>query len=229
LVLNVPETIEHVPFEQLLAQATRVDKTERVTIDGKEMIVVRLTFDRKKPEDAVWKVEIQFDAGINYLVRRTEYIASYPKGKLWAESEAVQIKECAPALFFPEKIVGRSGPDGKKWDSNDTTVITDIRVNQKLPDGIFRFHYPNGVYLTDSIRQVGYRVDSDGNRISPEESLGTIPPPSAGDLEQSGSGMETEKEPRPLTHWILPLSLCLAIAGCLGLLLRRLRGRAKSA
>jgi hypothetical protein len=224
LVLNVPGTIEDVSFEQLVGLSEKFLGAEHRTIDGKEMIVIRLGFARREDFDATWSVEIHFDPAVNYMVRKTIYIATAKKGKIWREDEVVQFQESAPGLFFPEKGVGRSGPDGKNWDFNYTTLFSDISLNKPLADSIFRLSFPNGVYLTDSIRGTGYFVRPDGHPSSAEKPLGGLPPPSVGDLDVRGPGMETQEEPRPITRWILPLSFCLAVFGCLILFVRRWRG-----
>jgi hypothetical protein len=46
LVFNVPSTTEYVPFEELVARATRVSNVKRRTEGGKEMIVVQLFFEQ---------------------------------------------------------------------------------------------------------------------------------------------------------------------------------------
>jgi hypothetical protein len=160
LVLNVPsQGIECAPFEQFVAHATRLTKAERRTIDGREMVVFRFFFD-KSGDYSPWDVEIYFDPALNYLVRKTIYSCPGPKGNFRREDEVVQFKECAPGLFFPERLVGRSGPEGD-FDFHHTTEISDIRVNEPLPPDIFRFRYPHGVYLTDSVREAEYQVDAE--------------------------------------------------------------------
>ncbi len=229
LVLNMPQSVDHVPFEQLVAQATRLKRAERQTVDGKEMSVVQLLFDRIKERSTTWDVEIHFDPAVNYLVRKTIYTTAGANGNVRREDEVVQFKEHAPGVFFPERLVGRSGSEGNYF-FNHTSVISDVRINQPLPADIFRFRYPDGVLLTDSVRGAEYRVNSEGKRISPEVPLaGGVPPPSSGMAASSDAGTETQEEPRSLTRWILPVSLgILVLAGVTAFLRHKRRARAAS-
>jgi hypothetical protein len=224
LVLNLPGTIEYVPFEELVKESARLIEAKRTTVDGHKAIVIRLGFNKRPDFDATWIVEIQFDPEINYLVRRTTYIATNKNGQLWREAEVVQLREFSDGVFFPEKAVGRSGPDGKVWDFNYTAILSKIRVNEPLPDSIFHFNYPNGIHLTDTIRNTRYTVDSEGNATSVETALATVPPPpSAATLDQGMFQTETQEEPLSPLRWVAPISLCIAILGMAGLLYRRLR------
>jgi hypothetical protein len=216
LVLNAPETIRSIPFEQLVSQATRVRGTERKSVAGREMVVVKLFFDRGSGRDYPWDVEIYFDPAYNYLVSKTVDWVHFPNGgTTQREDEVIRFKECTPGVFFPEKLAGRTGPDGK-WDFTHTTAISDIRVTQPIAADVFHFRYPAGIYITDTIRGTRYRVDAAGNRTSSETPLGRVPPPPVGDTaERIEPGTETREEPRPASHWILPGSL--GILRCAGI------------
>ncbi len=211
LVLNLPNTSQSIPFEQLVSKATRLKGVEKRSVKDRETIIVRLFFDGTNDWPAKWDVEIHFDPQVNYLVSKIIGVATDSNGRYRREDEVLQFKECAPGLYFPERLAGRSGRDGN-FDFNHTTTISEIRVNQPLPDGVFRFRYPHGIYLTDSIRGTSYRVDPDGNRIGPETPLGTVPPLAAGEELERGS--ESVEEPKTITRWILPVSIgVLALAG----------------
>lgn len=221
LVLNVPGTTECVPFEQLSERANRLLDARRITRDGKEMIRVRLQFEEPRKEKSAWKVEIDFDPSVNYLVRKTVYTSAKNYVR---EDEVMQFKESAPGVFFPEKLTGRAGPSGK-FDFEHSTTLSEIQVNRPLPEGIFRLRYPPGLYMHDTVRGTRYKIDSDGNRISPEEprrkGKGTPPPPLA--EEPSRPRTATEEEPRPWTRWILPVSSAILLVGLAAALVRRYR------
>jgi hypothetical protein len=223
-VLNVPETIEAIPFEQLVLQATGLSRAERRSIKGKEMLVAHLVFDRTKDQGGAWDVEIHFDPAVNYVVRKTIYTASGTNGRFIREDEVIQFKECAPGLFFPERLEGHSELNGKP-DFNHTTVISDIRVNQPLPDDIFRLHYPEGVNLSDQIRNIRYRVDSEGHQTSAGTPLQgrVVPPPPERQSDSSGPGMETQEEPRSASRWVLPVSLVILAFAGIAVFVRRWR------
>jgi hypothetical protein len=222
----MPEGIESVPFEQLAAHATRL-KAQRRPIDGRETVVVELSFDRSKDSGTKWDAEIHFDPAVNYLVRKVIYTGSWSSGNLRREDEVVHFKECAPGVFFPERTAGRSGPEGK-FDFNHTTKFSDIRINQPLPKDIFQIRYPNGVYLSDHIRGVGYHVNTEGRRISPETPLEgrSVPPPPVG-VAANSAGTETQTEPRSATRWILPASLSILLFTGVVALVRRWQKRTR--
>lgn len=219
LVLNVPSTTENVPFEQLVERATRVTDVRRQSIQGKEAIVVRLFF-AEQGERTAWNVEIHFDPSVNYLIRKTVYV--HANGPYRIEDEVVSFKECSPGLFFPERLVGRSGPEGN-YNFNHTTVISEIRINQPLPENVFHLRYPEGVVFDDRIRGVRYRANSEGKPISPEEPLevGRVAVAPLGEEPASSRPMETQEEPRSMTRWILPISCGILAVGLIAAFVRR--------
>jgi hypothetical protein len=223
LVLNIPtHGIENAPFEKLVSEAARWTKAERSLIGDKELIVIGLHFSGTKQIPNSWDVEVYFDPAVNYLVRKVIYVDEGSKGPFRREDEVLQFKECAPGLYFPEKIEGWSGTATNR-DFHYVTVISDIRLNQPLPDDVFHFNFPNGVYLSDGIRGTNYRVGSKGNRISPEIPFGKIPPPPVGAVAQVVPGSETQEEPKPITRWILPLSVGILVLAAIAALVRRWR------
>jgi hypothetical protein len=223
LLLNQPSRgINTLPFEQLVAEASRVRKVHRKTKDGEEMIVVALSFEGTKELPLSWEVEIQFDPAVNYLVRRVSYTTSGEKGRMCRENEITEFKECTPGVFFPERARGSTVTEGGKPFFTYSVVLSDIQVNEPLPDEVFRFRYPEGIILTDGIRGTSYRVDAEGNPISPETPMGTVPPPAEGEPALHPPGHETREEPRPASRWILPVSLgMLALGGILFVVRRR--------
>jgi hypothetical protein len=228
LVLNQPSRgIANLPFEQLVAEANRVRKVHRKSNDGEEMIVVVLSFDGTKELPSSWEVEIQFDPAVNYLVRRVTYTTSGEKGRICRENEIAEFKECTPGVYFPERARGRTVTEGGKPFFTYSVVLSDIQVNEPLPDDVFRFRYPEGVILTDSIRGTSYRVDANGNRISPETLMGNVPPPPEGEPALAHPGRETQEEPRPATRWIMPVSLGMLALGGILFVVRRWRTAAR--
>jgi hypothetical protein len=217
-----------IPFEQLVSEATRFTRAQRKAVDGKETIVVELFFEGTKTRPSAWDIEIQFDPTVNYLVRKVSYTTSGVKGRFRREDEVAEFKECTPGVFFPERARGQSGPEGGDPDFTYSVVFSDVQVNEPLPDDVFRFRYPKGVYLTDSIRGTVYRVDAVGNRTSPETPMGKIPPPPEEEPALQPPGQETQEEPRPATRWILPVSLGILTMGGILFVLRRWRSAAQS-
>lgn len=227
LVLNVPGTIDCVPFEQFESRASRVTKAERIGSGGKEMIVVHLFFEGSDESSPPWNAQIHFDPTVNYLIRRTVYeTAPGARSAIRREHEVLHFKENTPGLYFPERIAGHSeGVD--TYSASSATEILDIAVNRPLPEGTFRLRFPHGVRMTDGIRGVSYEVDSDGNQISRETRMGWIPPPPLAEPDTSNPMTESQEDPAGIIAWILPISLViLALAGVLAVA-RRLRSSAR--
>jgi len=221
LVLNVPHTNDSIPFEELVERATRVTEVSRRALEGNEAILVRLNFDSSDLRPASWEVEIYFDPAVNYLVKRAVYIASTDAGKYRRQTDVAQFKECTPGVFFPERLFGEDGPVSKP-NFKHTTIISDIHVNEKLPQEIFHFRFPDGIQIHDKVRGALYRIDSQGKAISKETPMEVFsPPPPAVDsvIYQT----ETQEEPPNPRRWIVPLSLLALALGGGGVLVRRMR------
>jgi hypothetical protein len=220
LLLNVPGTIEYVPFGRLVERARSCDKADRKSIGGKPMILVRLSFDPVTKGEDEWDMEVYFDPSVNYLVRKAVYV----NRRIRREDEVASFKECAPGVFFPEEIVGRSEYNGSQ-DTSCATHISNVKVNEPIAEDIFRLRFPNNIILTDGIIGGQYHVDAQGNRISEVKPLAQGP--GAPGLEAGViPGIESESEPWPVSRWILLFSLLVLIAGGIGALVRWRRRRA---
>jgi hypothetical protein len=217
LALNVPNEVYYVRIEELVEKATRLESVKRISVQGKEIIALRLFFDKKKERSSPWDVEIHLDPAFNYLISRASYAQS--KGNNRREEQITEFLECAPGVFFPGRARG-SHRDG----GTSTTRFSEVRINEPLPNDIFHLRYPNGVILSDTIRGERYRVDPEGNQISAATPLyrGPAPPPLA-DAPPTHMGTETESERFGIGTWIIVISVgVLVIAGAL-LLYRRWR------
>ncbi len=222
-VFQIPESIKAVPFEQLVEQASHLNWAKWKQVGGKKMAVIGLHFDPPDEKQGEWDLEIYFDPSVNYLAQKSIYINDAGKNSSRNENEITQFTECSPSLFFPERGSGRSGkPDN--WNFEHSTVISEIRVNQPLPENIFRMRYPYNVIMSDDTRGTTYRIDENGKRISSETPMAkaVIPPPSA-DLPTSGPNTETKEEPLSWYRWILPVSLAILVVGIVAAYLRRRR------
>jgi len=225
LVLNRPNGTECIPFEDLQSKATRVKNAKKRSINGKEMIVVNLFFEAMGNLQKAWDLEVHFDPSVNYLVRKTIYTTATKEGTYSREDEITKFKECGSGVFFPEEHVGRSGLD-PNFDFTHTTVISEIQVNQTLPDDTFTLRYPDGVFIRDTIRGVRYQANSEGSPISPEINLDSntrFAPPPLGQEAPSSHVMATQEEPRSSTRWILPISAAILVIGVVAVFVRRLR------
>lgn len=180
-----------------------------------------MTAVTKRDNPSPWEISIYFDPQVNYLVRKTIYATSTDRGRFLREDEVLQFKECGPGLFFPERVVCRTSLNGI-LDFQCQTTISDIRLNEALPEGTFALSFRTGIRLTDTVENVRYRIDTRGMPISIKEPLPktTPPPPLGDDPEFTG---ETEREPRTLAQWLVITSLCLLGMATVAASLRFLR------
>jgi hypothetical protein len=221
LVLNIPNTIDFIPFEQLV-QAGRFRNAERRRDGDREMVLIELAFD--PPDDkssTTWVVEVYFDPNANYLIRKTVYQGSGTRTTIRRIEEVLEFEEFASGLYFPKRIVGENSTD-RGNHGKTTAVVSDIRLNQPVPESTFRLQYPNGIFMSDMIRGVRYRIDANGKAITKEEAIEkTLLPPGVSD----STGTETQQEPRSLTRLILPIGLGVFALGAVIVIFKRIRYR----
>jgi len=151
---------------------------------------------------------------VNYLIRKV--VRSRSGGRFTDIEEVTQFKNCGKGIFFPEKVSGRAGLRGEPFESQSETLLSAIEVNAKLPPEVFRLRYPDGIMLTDAVRGTMYKVNSDGQPLTAEKPLGSVPPPVPSQAAGPESGAETSEEPSDISRWILPISVGLiVVAGAL--------------
>ena len=214
LVLNLPESGRSVPFETFVDLASKVEGVTKRTEQGREVLEVSLRFDPSNNRQRTWRVEIQFDPSLNYLVRKISHsIIGGPQ--FTRTEEVVQFKDCGQGIFFPEHIVGTS-QTGEDNNGKSDSVLSDIRVNLPIGDEAFKLQFPKGTILTDSIRGTYYRVDADGTPLTKERELKARPSPSnsSDDSSQPVYVAETKEEPKPwFSSWLPWVSGALIVIG----------------
>jgi hypothetical protein len=210
LVLNVPNTGELVPLEQL-TQFGVLKKAERQTLGGAEVVVLRFLFPRKK-DNQVSSLEAHLDPAANYLVRSVLF--SSPDGTTRGAANVTEFTENPRGIFFPKRITGWLESGGRRYASA-TTEISAVRINEPLADSLFALQYPQGVIVTDAIRGVEYHVNAEGQRISNETRLASGPSsvPVTGPGLTQNMGGETQDEPTRWTWGLVVAALALATAG----------------
>ncbi len=220
LVLNVPGFTHSIPFEQFVEKASSLKRAAWKTVDGSRMAVIELVIPHRDQGRQPWDVEVYFDPGVNYLIRKDVR----RQGSFVNEQEVVQFKECGPGLFFPERISGRAA------DVKSSTVLSDIRVNQPLPADVFNFRYPHNIVLSDGIKGGSYRVDAAGNPLSAlTPHSRSTPPPRGESVPTANSRTETQEEPRSLTIWIILLALVILASAWILAVIRRRQARTSNA
>jgi len=211
LRVNVPETSEYVPVDQLVARASKCSVAE----SGR---LFQLRFDREPPRKNSWEVKVRFEPKANDLVKSIEYRFTSADGKtVFREYDVQQFAEVAPSVHLPSRVIARSSIDGTDW-THQVAEFTEIKVNEGVVDRTFRLPLPNRVVMTDEIRRTYYWVDSEGNRTSAETKTSSDLAVVAGTAGQSGGGNDstpperlTTREPISWTRLVLPISLVLAI------------------
>lgn len=219
LVVNVPAHGDSVPFERLAELAKSITKIWTQNENGRELIVVRLFFDDSTDQSNPWHVDVAFDPSVNYLIRKVTHYAgsSVSRSSFYRQEEVVSFVEPLPGIYFPERIVGRSGNDEKMTGGGSLAVLSDIKVNVKLPTSTFVMKFPRGIYMTDSLRNARYRIDQNGNSIGDikELSVHPPPPPASSSRTDEPTPHDTVEEPPPsrLNYWIIAASVgCLLAA-----------------
>src|SRR5207248_11287010 len=141
LVVDVPEIGCSVPFEELRAQAAKVERVERLRADGREVVAVRLLFDPTHERQRKWEVEVHFDPSVNYLVRKVIHSRVGARSGFRRFEEVVQFKDCGGGVFFPERIIDRAETSNSSAANTKETVISHIQVNQPVPPSTFQLQY----------------------------------------------------------------------------------------
>jgi hypothetical protein len=232
-MLPKPDANESVPFEDLVQQATRLVSAKHRIVNGRDTIVVELQFDKVTDpnitDDPKYAVEIHFDPALNYLVRKRKYTRTTSIAVHFMEDEALEFRELSPGLFFPERTAGRSGRVADP-DFDYAATISEMKLNQPLPPEVLKFRFPNGMYISDTVRGEFYHVDAEGNKVSKSSPIDrAAPPPRANEVIRPLFGTETEEEPKSWTRFLIPVSLAvLALAAVVALLRRRKRAASAS-
>jgi hypothetical protein len=225
LVINLPNTTAHLPFEQLLEKASSVTKVERIKEKGQELISVKLRFDVPPVEKGYhWTVDVQFDPSVNYMVRRVIYDN---QGAIVRNEEVTSFKECEGGVYFPEHGTEVTENRGKHFASGESKIF-DIRVNQAMPEDLFQLRMPDGILFSDSSKGVYYQADAHGNPVTPPKEIrrgGALPPNLAEVTQGQVSRAETVQQPWPWTTWIFLCSGALLVFAAPFLLWRLWRYR----
>lgn len=220
-----PLTTGAIQFEQVVAKAVAVKKVQRTSLRGKEMVLARLSFEGRL-KGVETEADFYFDPTVNYLVRKHTYRTFGPSSEAVNEEEVLEYKECVPGLYFPVRTAGQSYSNGKLWTTREAT-ISDVRLNEKLPDRIFQLPFPAGIQVGDLVRGESYYIDAAGNPISKPIKLSTapVPPPPLPEGHIPVPGTESLEEPGGITRWLLPVSLSMLVLAAVAAALRRWRTR----
>ena len=127
------------------------------------------------------RLVITVDPSANYMIDKVEsYHTSHHAGKKFEAKmvrEVESFAEVAPGIFFPQKVKGSGGQNGRT-DSTSVTTFSEVVVNQPIPASVFTLRFPPNVAVTDRIAGTTYQADVQGRPTSAVKKLGVYVPPS---------------------------------------------------
>ncbi|HEX4590878.1 MAG TPA: hypothetical protein VH120_13160, partial [Gemmataceae bacterium] len=169
LTVLEPNGGRYLPFARLVAEASKVGPPRDAVLDGKSVVAVDLALDRpgRIANNNViawkWKVTVYFDPAANWMIVGTDHVTDLtPQRRVTRTARVRETKEVKPGLFFPVKIERLSRENDGRDRTISTTTISDVRMNDKLPDSTFTLRYADGLPMRDEIRGVTYKVNSRG-------------------------------------------------------------------
>ncbi len=143
-----PDYETYVPLKEAVAKARKVTAWAE-KLDGADSIRLDLEMDAEGSKFEIW-----LDIGTNYLFKR---IVSTPRGKPGLEFRMSEFKEIKKGIFCPtkaERILYRG--------TKTRIELTDIRVNDPIPDSVFDVRLAPGGLFTDESDGKVYKAGSDG-------------------------------------------------------------------
>ncbi|MEX2175706.1 MAG: hypothetical protein WD872_15180 [Pirellulaceae bacterium] len=196
-------------LNELLNRSHELQEVRRATQNGQEFIVVHFSLELHPGETG--NFEVWFDPQVNYLacklIGTSTGSAAKPVNRR-KESRVLSFREVAPTVYFPEHVESHSYKAGQLV-GHEIVRFSDVRVNEPLPPDIFKIAIPPGVHVLDSIADLEYRTNANGQQIGPGRALAKFPPLQAG----AGPLAATSQEPQPATRWIVPVSLAILTVG----------------
>lgn len=202
--LSLPDSDQS--LGQILASSLAPDK---VRSEG-NLIYIDVT-DRKGNRYEAWA-----DRSVNYLVRRVVCRRARLPGmtaNVRIEVEVQSFEEVKPGVFFPKrskkKLIGND-EEIALWE----TTLSNLRINEPLPDSLLQASFPEGTVVTDQIRGVSYRVNADGQPTGLTAAQFTEPAPISG--QQSGgeaTPLDAERSRWPVWTTVAAASCVLLLVG----------------
>lgn len=201
-------------FADLLCYPGLQVSASRQLSHGKQYVVIELISPGGTSRGEFW-----FDPAANYLIsRRVTTVLRNAKLSV-VTTEIERFVEAAPGIFFPVKI-RRTDTDDGQLRCQYVSEAKNVRINDPLPPDTFQTGFKPGTKVLDEIQEKKYTVGPDGRSEIDVGDL-PIPRPPLGARELT----ETKSEPKPMSAWLLPVSLAvLAMGGGLWLV-RRWRTR----
>ena len=196
-------------LDRFLEIATKPPTVKKVRLDGHDCILLSTNFNDIYSGDV--RLDAWFDQKENYLVRKR--VESW--GEVRSES-LIQGFQRIGEWSFPTECVGDMFVEGKS-DGRAFATFSDIKVNDLLPESIFRLAIPDGTILFDDFDHTHYTVNERWERTGAKVETPlqkSAPPQSDGDAPRFAE--QSREEPPSRMHWLLWGSLgFLGLGGCL--------------
>jgi len=221
-LLKVPSkgSMDWLPLTDVLKEPHNIKSLRNITEKGKEYSIITLDFSHGKFE--AW-----LSKNHNYLVERLLLWANEGGANPSADMKVLEFREIIPGIHFPTKLSTQffSIPDGKPNELK-TVIVEKIEVNRPISKSQLEFRFPPGEIVLDQTNNKVWRTDANG-QIGMEAKSGDGTPMTIvkGELPPGvgkGKTGPTLEEPKPLTAWLLPISLCLIASGFFLLILKKI-------
>lgn len=203
VLFELPECKQ--PLSQLLAAGV-VKSIKSVTHAGRSLIYLDIHDPKRSRFDS--RYEVWVDPSVNHLVRRLVYHSSRPLADISIEREVLSFREVTPGVFFPEKVAHSLLSNGN-WFEKVEAILSEIRLNQRLPEGTFTHKFPPGTRVADYERGTSYTVGPAGQ---PTKAAPLDPEPPPAPLATS-TPPDADEERWPWHRIVLLLSLAIVLAG----------------
>jgi hypothetical protein len=150
-------------LEQFVRAPGRTVKAIEARQAGRALVRLDVDVAQAKSVRDSGKYEIWLDPAVNYLVRKVIWHMSGPGGQQF-DREVLQFKEAVPGLFVPVEMVHTMHSRGA-IEQETKFVVQDWKVNQDIPESVFRLTIPPGASVLDNIR--GQRYDQPAPGAAP--------------------------------------------------------------
>ncbi len=212
LVLTPPMDIRPLTIKELVERATIGQTISRKTVDGRMLVAMTLKFPPKAEDDSAksnahgFTMEIYFDPSVNYLVRKATY--AQKNQAPWVVYEVQEFKELKPGIFFPVRAIATHFDHGTEIDHFECSM-TNIQINEPIPDEIFELTYPEGETMLDSLTGTSYKINAFGDPITEPVAHAANPPAMKTLTLGEKTDSSTMEAPTSWYFYILPLSLLI--------------------
>lgn len=215
LLANYGPNQQTLPFERFVETATSPVRTSSSRESGREIVTVVFSVGTGKEQR---DYRLEFDGGVNYLIRKTVLTAPGTEGR--TEGEIERFLEAQPGVFVPLQNHVRSYKGGS-LDGEWVYSVSNVVVNAPVPaDRLKLPAIPSGTILKDRVHETEYPVNENWNRIGPAKPspVMRVGQPSS---EPSEYTAQSTAEARPTSHWIMIGSVvALAAAGAAWVVIR---------